>query len=75
LNVDQPPTDELPQVSRNSAIMRKPSDRENTVVRHPPARTQAGESLRAYFPTFCSSSVSMPTSSGFLDSADPSWTR
>ena len=43
-------------------------------MRHPPAAAHAGESGRANRPTSCSSSLSLPSLPGFLDSEDPRWT-
>ena len=44
LKAAQPATDDAAQVSRNSAPISSPSDRENSVVRQPPARAHSGES-------------------------------
>src|SRR5687767_14155443 len=65
--------DDATQVSRNSVPISVPSDRENSVVRQPPTLAQAGELGSAYLPTFCSLSLSLPSSPTGLDSVEPSW--
>jgi hypothetical protein len=51
--------------------MTSPSELENTALRQPPARAQAGESAVAYSPTSWSSSLPRPAASSFSDSGEP----
>jgi hypothetical protein len=43
-------------------------------VRQSPVRAHSGESSVACLPTRCSRSLSVPSSPGFFDSAEPLWT-
>src|SRR4051794_24037185 len=74
LNAAQPATDIAPQVARKIPPITRPSDREKTAARQPPAQTQDGEPGGACSPTRCCSSVSGPMACASLDSVDPRWT-
>jgi hypothetical protein len=51
--------------------MTRPSERENSAVRQPPVRAHVGDSSSACGPTCCSSSDSVPSLPGSLESEEP----
>src|SRR5215218_6412066 len=54
-------------------VISSSSEFEKTNVRTPPTRAHSGESASAWRPIFCSSSSSVPSLPGSLDSGEPRW--